>query len=201
MLTRIVILFVGIAAALPGMQLVATPRANAAISPMYWRGQIEAGGPEMTFNGTIQEVVAQIRKIKPDFPSGLEIPTSGPQAKDDDPHEVDCWVGGGGPATVIYIKQGIQYLRSIPGNCGVSAGDQGYNTCARISCSYDSGIWLCSDQGQEVLWPCSSLGDIADNDCFKCWKGEDSPEGVCQGREKWPEQAGGFHVDIGVADC
>jgi len=48
------ILFVGIAAALPGMKLSTTPRANATIVPMYWRGQIEAGAPEMTFNGTIQ---------------------------------------------------------------------------------------------------------------------------------------------------
>lgn len=69
MLTRIVILFVGIAAALPGMQLVATPRANATISPMYWRGQIEAGGPEMTFNGTIQVISHAVDLDSVPFPA------------------------------------------------------------------------------------------------------------------------------------
>ncbi|KAK6819471.1 hypothetical protein PG987_015954 [Apiospora arundinis] len=201
MLSRIAILFIGIAVALPGMQLAATPRVDATISTMFWRGQIEAGGPEMTFNGTVQEVVAQIHKIKPDFPAGLNVSRSTPLPNDDDGHAVDCYVGGRGTATVSVILDGIKYLHGLPGNCGVSAGNQGYNTCARISCSYNSAIWLCSDHGQEVLWPCSALGDIAQNDCFTCQGGSGGSQQWGQGREKWPEQAGGFHVDIGEDSC
>ncbi|KAK8091339.1 hypothetical protein PG994_000844 [Apiospora phragmitis] len=194
MLSRIVIFFVGLAAALPGMQLTTAPRADATISKMIWRGQIEAGGPEMNFTGTIQEVVAQIRQIKPDFPAGLN--SSMPLPSKDDGHEVDCNVGGSGAANPTYINDGIDYLHVIPGNCGVSAGNPG--TCARISCSYNAGIWLCSENGQEVLWSCYALGDIAENDCFSCIGGDGKGD-WCSGREKWPEH--NFHVDVGWVDC
>lgn len=56
MLSRIFFLFTGLAAALPGMQLTSTPPAGTTISQMIWRGQIEEGGPEMSFNGTIQVI-------------------------------------------------------------------------------------------------------------------------------------------------
>ncbi|KAK8079396.1 hypothetical protein PG997_007214 [Apiospora hydei] len=195
MLNLIAILFVGLAAALPGMQLATAPRADAPISKMIWRGQIEAGRPEMSFNGTVQEVVAQIRLIKPDFPAGLN--TSTPLPNKDDGHEVQCGVGGSGTADVTYINDGINYLHGIPGNCGVSAGNPG--TCARISCSYNSGIWLCSENGQQVLWSCSALGDIAENDCFTCQGGSGGSGEWCRGREKWP--ANNFHVDVGEDSC
>lgn len=54
MLSRMFFLFTGLAAALPGVQLTAAPPADATISKMIWRGKIEEGGPEMSFNGTIQ---------------------------------------------------------------------------------------------------------------------------------------------------
>ncbi|KAK8127251.1 hypothetical protein PG984_008359 [Apiospora sp. TS-2023a] len=148
MLSRIFLLFTGLAAALPGMQLAKAPRAGATITDMIWRGQIEVGGPEMNFSGTIQEVVAQIKQINPDFPAGLNTSLSFKQDdKPNDGHQVQCGIGGdaGDHAYVNDIWAGIDYLHGIPGNCGVNAGPR--NTCSRVSCSWNSGIWLCSDNG------------------------------------------------------
>ncbi|KAK7928368.1 hypothetical protein PG985_005366 [Apiospora marii] len=196
MLNLILVLFAVLAAAVPGMQLTTAPPADATVSKMIWRGQIEEGGPEMNFNGTIQEVVAQIKQIKPDFSLNRTSSASDHLSGKNDGHEVDCWTGGSGTADVNYINDGIDYLHGISGNCGVSAGNAG--TCARISCSYNSGIWLCSNDGQEVLWSCHALGDIAQNDCFSC-QGGDGNNAWCQGREKW--DANNFHVDVGSDKC
>ncbi|KAK7981400.1 hypothetical protein PG988_003638 [Apiospora saccharicola] len=148
MLSLIFLLFTSLAAALPGMQLARAPRVGATITDMIWRGQIEVGGPEMNFSGTIQEVVAQIKQINPDFPAGLN--NSLPFKQDDKPndgHQVQCDIGGDadGGAYLSDIWAGIDYLHGIPGNCGVNAGPP--NSCSRVSCSWNSGIWLCSDNG------------------------------------------------------
>ncbi|PWY90681.1 hypothetical protein BO70DRAFT_358131 [Aspergillus heteromorphus CBS 117.55] len=45
-------------------------------------------------------------------------------------------------AETVWIRDGISYLKGLEGTCGVSAGPA---ACARISCSYDSGIYLCND--------------------------------------------------------
>ncbi|KAI0408942.1 hypothetical protein F4802DRAFT_547065 [Xylaria palmicola] len=61
-------------------------------------------------------------------------------------------------ASVFHIRQGVDHLRKIPGNCTNGPGPA---NCGRVSCSYRSGIWFCNDTPHPVSVPCSMLGDRA----------------------------------------
>ena len=52
----------------------------------------------------------------------------------------------GGNAHVPAIQDGIGYLNSLNGGCWVNP-----RSCARISCSYNSAIFLCNDVSQFTL--------------------------------------------------
>jgi hypothetical protein len=45
-------------------------------------------------------------------------------------------------ANYIRIKEGVNYLRGVPGRPWLAAGP---GKCARVSCSWNSAIWWCND--------------------------------------------------------
>lgn len=71
---------------------------------------------------------------------------------------MNCGWGGKGRAGVLAIKEGIDYLQGIDGYCGL---DDGPYKCARVSCSWDSAIWLCNDNDTPLRVPCKDLGPFA----------------------------------------
>jgi hypothetical protein len=73
------------------------------------------------------------------------------------------------------ILDGIAYLQSLGfGNCGVPAGPR---VCSRISCSYDSGIWLCNDNAWHIQPSCTYLASYAEDIVSRC--ASDCVNGIC----------------------
>ncbi|KAI0099224.1 hypothetical protein GGR51DRAFT_565041 [Nemania sp. FL0031] len=117
---------------------------NYSVSDIQWRG-FEDFGEDQVFTGTIENVIYQMRQIKgadytPSFVSKAEsqITKSQPDhhvAK----HNIEC---GGSDADPRRIDQGVDYLNHLPDSsiCGNAP-----KTCGRISCSWNSAIWLCND--------------------------------------------------------
>lgn len=111
--------------------------------PMIYTGPVTPGGPNHTFEGTVEQIVDQIRL------QGLDATIF------NDVDDLDSRVGVsslegrevtdvvcGGPydeAKLTYITQGINYLKKLHGDCGLPPGP-GDQKCGRISCSYDAGI-------------------------------------------------------------
>ncbi|KAI0382408.1 hypothetical protein F5Y04DRAFT_279698 [Hypomontagnella monticulosa] len=134
-------------------------------------GTIEEGGPEYTFHGTIEEIRAQILKIKPDFvPSAPseEDQFNSTLAKRGDRASMNCGhVGKGwnGDAESWLARERANYLKGLNGMCGVNNGG---GECSRISCAYNTGIWICNDTNGPLSKPCKYLGKQADviiNEC------------------------------------
>ncbi|KAF4589827.1 hypothetical protein GQ602_003716 [Ophiocordyceps camponoti-floridani] len=60
---------------------------------------------------------------------------------------------GPDPASIKVIREGINYLSSLGGPPFLP---QGPGSCSRVSCSWNSAIWLCNDNPSTLLisnWP------------------------------------------------
>ncbi|KUJ09226.1 uncharacterized protein LY89DRAFT_598214 [Mollisia scopiformis] len=76
-----------------------------------------------------------------------------------------------GNADAGLIQDGINYLSGLQGGCCV-----GPTSCVRISCSWNSAIFLCNDNGYTICPNCGYLATYASdmiNDCSS-WNGGDS---------------------------
>ncbi|KAI1379996.1 hypothetical protein F4677DRAFT_442187 [Hypoxylon crocopeplum] len=144
-----------------------------AIVPMTWKGAINEGGPEMAFNGTIEEVTTQIQATKPDFTweslskATGNTPTVNASKRETEDNKIICGVGGPnaiGVALALVLQQ-RDYLASLPGTCGVGGGPR---VCVRVSCSYRAAVWLCNDNAGGVEPRCSDLAAFVDDIAGKC---------------------------------
>ncbi|KAK8112448.1 hypothetical protein PG984_012974 [Apiospora sp. TS-2023a] len=133
---------------------------SVAMPGITWRGNITADGPIYEFNGTVQEIYAQIQAANPDYKL-MEVPhkhSASPHTlkvsstQCDSPND-DDW----GYAVGDRIIDGINYLRGLTGDCGVTPGP-----CGRVSCSWDSAISWCWDNPTGgYTTKCSALADYA----------------------------------------
>ncbi|KAK8096577.1 hypothetical protein PG999_012521 [Apiospora kogelbergensis] len=161
-------------------------------SPMQWSGNITVDGPIYKFNGTVQvrlyrdqkengtqaacqtdfgfctqEIHAQILKANPEFklmdvshkdsvkPHQLTIN----DIQCNTPHD-----GNWGYAIANEIQDGINYLRSLTGDCTATPGP-----CGRVSCSWNSGIGWCWNQPTgSYTTKCANLADYAQVVHDKC---------------------------------
>ncbi|KAJ3548812.1 hypothetical protein NM208_g817 [Fusarium decemcellulare] len=100
-----------------------------------------------------------------------------------------CDVGGSGAAREKAIEEGIKYLRGELGNapCGL---DSGPRVCTRVSCSYDSAIWLCNDNNGPLQVACGQIGDLAQRILSGC----PNPQGQFFTNANW-------NVIIGKEGC
>ncbi|PYH40792.1 uncharacterized protein BP01DRAFT_192925 [Aspergillus saccharolyticus JOP 1030-1] len=143
---------------------------------MTYRGVITDGGEEVELSGTIEDVHQQIKRLNLDFNL-----TQSVEAREADAEvhrflqkrnksNLLCNIEGDHSETANYdwITQGIQYLLALDGVCKVGAGP---STCARISCSYDSGIYLCNDNAWEIEPKCSYLATYAEDIMTQCYDG------------------------------
>jgi len=105
----------------------------------------------MTVNGTIQDVVREIRKVDPLWNGALSNTTEPESATsrkrrgaDFSASTVACKDSSHpyGHAIVRRIKEGIRYLRRVNGQ---PHHDAGPDRCGRVSCSYNSAIWWCNN--------------------------------------------------------
>ncbi|QDS68356.1 hypothetical protein FKW77_010722 [Venturia effusa] len=117
-----------------------------------WRVQLVPGGPVTTVNGTIEQVTAQLAVSSPGWKFALpEVSAAETSTAADFPVrflEAWHWCGKGhkdknghglDPAFYERIRQGVEHLKHT-GGAGVDA-----NSCARVSCAYQSAIHWCND--------------------------------------------------------
>lgn len=117
--------------------VAASPLSN--IGDVRWTGQVIADGDVRTFYGrSYHDIEAKIAAEYTNFtwataPNQTELKKSGNQPNDE-PVKCNTLPTGWAPAPIKYIKEGISYLRSLPGHCGSHP-----SYCGRMSCSEDSG--------------------------------------------------------------
>ncbi|KAF6821777.1 hypothetical protein CMUS01_11340 [Colletotrichum musicola] len=130
-----------------------SPFPNRNVFVPQWEVQAHRDGENIRLNGTVEEVLKQLRSINPDYDShfgldeGDEEAETGLQKRQ---------IPGTGTnvlfETVICdnfekteqkrINEGVKYLRRIKGRPQLSAGPQ---ECGRVSCAYNAAIWWCND--------------------------------------------------------
>ncbi|KAI1271002.1 hypothetical protein F5Y07DRAFT_393090 [Xylaria sp. FL0933] len=150
------------------------------VEPMTWRGVIEKGGPELSFNGTIDEVTQQIQAIKKDFTweghrrdlgvaENTRLQERGTKASENSL----------GPLTVN-VEDSEDKLSKMSGACSVGAGPK---VCAVLVCTRNAAVWLCNDNSKPIAPSCSSLASYVADIVGKC--GQDYYHGsrYCRGQE------------------
>ncbi|RDA94622.1 hypothetical protein CP533_2480 [Ophiocordyceps camponoti-saundersi (nom. inval.)] len=101
------------------------------------------GHPHLV-NGTLEQAYEIMHTIDPDF----RPPPPGPQrgflfARD---RELGIRCEAAGPAFVAEINKGIEHLLTIAGNPMIA----GPSSCERVSCSWNSAIWLCNEGERSI---------------------------------------------------
>ncbi|KAE9373604.1 hypothetical protein N431DRAFT_535069 [Stipitochalara longipes BDJ] len=99
------------------------------------------GNHEYTLNGTVQEVMAQLKELHPEVVlEKREVIGRAALNKILPPLCVPVGNWGWQSTLTGYITDGVTYLNRIGGRLSISA-----HSCSRISCSYNSAIYLCND--------------------------------------------------------
>ncbi|CAI4217802.1 unnamed protein product [Parascedosporium putredinis] len=118
------------------------------IVPLSFTGAYGRRGEVHTFNGTVEEVVSQIVAINPDFDLSDD-EESGLARRGDQGWRKrvvarkDCGDEGTGWTSARRIQDGINYLRKVTRD--KPRFEVGRKECGRISCSYNSAIFVCYD--------------------------------------------------------
>lgn len=159
------------------------------IGPLTWTGPVVDGGINYTFSGTaevrsslapektstdsfvLQEIYNQILKVNPDFliRTPIAYRTSEPDEGTNvdvncDPHE--DWDS----ASVQQLKKEANWLKSL-GDRQCNAGVDG---CARVSCSYNTAVYLCNLRDYDWGPSCNEVADhvLAIADMCEAWDDE-----------------------------
>ncbi|RYP43868.1 hypothetical protein DL768_009616 [Monosporascus sp. mg162] len=114
-----------------GPSLSTATRTETAV-PMMFTGPLRAGGPNVTYNGTLQSIVKQIRAENPHYP--FRNRTAFPITSGDN-----------------VIVEAITYLRDLTGTCYAFPGP---DFCGRISWSYNSAVCFFADFVQTITNEC-----------------------------------------------
>ncbi|OAQ72121.1 hypothetical protein VFPPC_00170 [Pochonia chlamydosporia 170] len=119
------------------------------IVDIQWEIETKPGGPTVQINGTIEQAVAQLHKINPNFSKDYNLNDATADGGDEhdkraaQPNDFDVKCFGRWVATVSkWINEGVKYLKGVKGQ---PTNGPGPGNCGRVSCSYDSAIWWCND--------------------------------------------------------
>ncbi|KAK0618993.1 hypothetical protein B0T14DRAFT_565892 [Immersiella caudata] len=121
------------------------------IVDIQWSLQAFPGGEYINVTGTVEQVVAQLTKINPDYEKNVlaaaNMTRLGADAESGLWHYLyhDCLTWP--VAWTRRVWEGIMYL---DGHDGVPTMGPGPAACARVSCSWDSAIWWCNDDPVEL---------------------------------------------------
>ncbi|KAH7346430.1 hypothetical protein BKA65DRAFT_551336 [Rhexocercosporidium sp. MPI-PUGE-AT-0058] len=154
-----------------------SPFEGYAIEPLEYSGTFN--GVQVNMTGTAEQIFKELSAKDPDFDSQeprsieTELVT---RAKKIPKTWQECLPIPGKPdlneADTEAISHGIGYLRKIGGTCGV-----GVRTCARVSCSWNSAIFLCNDNPNHLDVSSNQIADYTQdlvNACDKYvsrWRG------------------------------
>ncbi|KAK0652582.1 hypothetical protein B0T16DRAFT_454937 [Cercophora newfieldiana] len=133
---------------------------------MQWKIQAFPGGNYTHTTGTIQQVVAQLNKINPEFEQNVLAAVANWTRDSESAHKVvneKNWeyeshycFGPFPPAFSRRVYEGIAYLESVKGQPVIGPGP---GQCSRVSCGYHAAIWWCNDN--EVELRLDEFNDIA----------------------------------------
>ncbi|GBF65816.1 hypothetical protein TMEN_8534 [Trichophyton mentagrophytes] len=149
------------------IMILASPTEESFItSSMVYIGPVTPGGENVTLEGSIQEIFHQILKLNPSYKQEdfHDTPDShahqvGTNLEKRIPGDIICDPSGTKRAWRKHIEEGVAYLKRAPqaSLCRVRN-----RACSRISCSWDSGIFLCNDRDSWFEEFCPVLGNYAD---------------------------------------
>ncbi|KAL0936075.1 uncharacterized protein CTRU02_208290 [Colletotrichum truncatum] len=124
-----------------------------------WNFEVTPGGPNITFNGTVEEVLDQLQEVNPKLMASFNLKSTNNDLATVDPKDfnVKCQDPKLRAGRVYAWQEGISYLRRVPGK---PVGGPGPGECGRVSCSWNTGIWWCNDDDKEKTL--ESFRDIAD---------------------------------------
>ncbi|TLD19462.1 hypothetical protein E2P81_ATG07079 [Venturia nashicola] len=154
------------------------------IVPMTWTVPNGTDGSFIKLQGTIQELDAQLARDHPhikrelvfdvdngtytaDAAANISVAAaSNPRGVPSQDWREHAWCPEPGccgyanwkRANAYHILTGVDYLKGFKHEIGVD----GPNQCSRVSCSYDSAIFMCNDDGK-------ALGEAARKITANCW--------------------------------
>ncbi|KAI1261263.1 hypothetical protein F5Y18DRAFT_431346 [Xylariaceae sp. FL1019] len=143
---------------------------NHTLSTISWTLPIIEGGEEYTFNGTIEEVYAQVNDQRAKLGFGpLDDPLNdsthtkemevGDILQGRSLNHTECRIGLLGAASSEKVLNGIKYINKLRTKCSNGPGP---GNCGRISCSWNSAIYWCNDKPvASELYDCSSFAKYA----------------------------------------
>lgn len=126
--------------------------------PMQWTGEVIDGEGLITLEGSLPEIMDQIKTINPQY---FDTDHSNEVVSDDgltkrqvggcEPRGIDVDIMCDVPYGTVHgkdLRAGLSYLGPMSWRSG-GCMTQRANRCGRISCSYNTAIFVCAD----VSWP------------------------------------------------
>ncbi|KAI1768121.1 hypothetical protein GGR53DRAFT_462646 [Hypoxylon sp. FL1150] len=166
------------------------------VVPFSMSGAIEPGGENLTFNGTVNSIFAQIQKIKPDFHWTDFQPARQPTREQQE--KIICNIPNVDSADRFAALTGYDYLKTIDQPCEI---DRGPRKCVLLYCYLSATIWLCNDSENHISLSCADLGDyvldlIADLGCAKA-----NHEGEYESMQGQLFDTSNYNIIIGGSQC
>ncbi|KAK4191277.1 hypothetical protein QBC35DRAFT_471016 [Podospora australis] len=148
------------------------------IVPVTWEVRAFDDGPLLSINGTVEQVMDELRKINPNIDAEVHAAAAAAKLENRDSPSLDTsllskrydreghFCGGRWPVAAIgSIWSGIEYLRGVKGQPGQS----GSGKCGRVSCSDNGAIYWCNDNtGYKTLNSWSDIANAADYIARNC---------------------------------
>ncbi|KAK1598968.1 uncharacterized protein LY79DRAFT_665534 [Colletotrichum navitas] len=111
-------------------------------------------GKKVVLNGTVEQVVAELAQINPDYSpftpalgdGGLSLERR-QKAELFPADKVLCLKPGWDYVHESEANVGISYLKTVKGR---PRGDPGPANCGRVSCGYSAAIWFCNDNKHHI---------------------------------------------------
>ncbi|KAM7211086.1 hypothetical protein V8F06_013527 [Rhypophila decipiens] len=162
-------LVLGLDAPIPGYNVV----------DLVWSIDAFGNGTIVNITGPVEKVYDELNRIN--ATSLLEARSNiDTMARSQDlSQEVHCKVPWE-TASVVRIRQGINYLRGVPGK---PANSPGPGSCGRVSCSFTSAIWWCNDNTfVKTLDSFGQIGDCAEQISSTCTANQHPPSNQISGQ-------------------
>ncbi|KAI1466266.1 uncharacterized protein F4812DRAFT_436578 [Daldinia caldariorum] len=136
-----------------------------AVAPLRIRRVVDSDAAEKTFNGTIQEIDIQIRRLNPDFSWGHSQLATRRQHKKRRTEKVLCHVQNLPPASRAAVEKNRDWLSSLATELSVDA-----QRCTKFSCIENAAVWFCNDNLQWIQQNSITIADhidsiLAKSDC------------------------------------
>ncbi|ODA82670.1 hypothetical protein RJ55_01178 [Drechmeria coniospora] len=144
-----ILITIALAAFPSGDASVLTP----AVVPMEWQVQAFVDGPTLTLNGTVQDVERQLIAINPnyktaDFHNRTAAGRDVERRLDFSGADIICSKKLFGSVKSKGFNDAYARFNNMQGRPNLPPGPK---VCSRISCSWDTALWLCNDMPGRML--------------------------------------------------